>query len=153
MSTPVERTVADWHRFLAGEHPGGLDELLHDDVVFLSPIVFTPQEGKELTKLYLRGAGATFDVDADGDDASGDASTDQGDDTGFHYVKEIVGDRHAVLEFEVTVDGILVNGVDIITVDDAGKIVEFKVMIRPLKAIEVMHQRMRAALEAMGGTG
>ncbi len=139
MSSPIEKTLARWHRYLAGDLPGGLDQLLHDDVVFLSPIVFTPQEGKELTKLYLRGAGATFG----GDEAkpAGEPSP-----TSFHYVKEVVSGDHAVLEFETVVDGILVNGVDILTVDDNGKVVEFKVMLRPLKAIELMHVKMREAL-------
>lgn len=139
--------MAEWHRFLAGEHPGGLDELLHDDCVFLSPIVFTPQEGKELTTLYLRGAGATFAVDE-----LGGSSAPSGPGS-FHYVKEIVGDDHAVLEFEAEVDGITVNGIDMLTVDDDGKIVEFKVMLRPLKAIELMHRKMREALEALDGAG
>ena len=151
MPTPIERTVAEWHRFLAGERPGALDDLLHDDVVFLSPIVFTPQRGKELTKLYLRGAGASFGVDSLGE--SGGASAEASGSGAFHYVKEVVGDHHAVLEFEVVVDGIQVNGVDILTVDDDGKIVEFKVMLRPLKAIELMHRLMREAMAPLGGAG
>jgi hypothetical protein len=147
MTTPIEQTVADWHRFLDGDHPGGLDDLLHDDVVFLSPIVFTPQKGKDLTKLYLRGAGATFEVDALGDapKSSGGGS--------FHYVKKIVGDNQAALEFEAEVDGTVINGVDIMTVDDDGKIIEFKVMLRPLKAIQLMHRMMGEALEQMSGAG
>lgn len=145
MTTPIERTVAEWHRFLAGEHPGGLDDLLHDEVVFLSPIVFTPQRGKELTKLYLRGAGATFSVDDLG------ASSGPSGPGAFHYVKEIVSGAHAVLEFEVEVEGTVVNGIDMITVDDDGRIVEFKVMLRPLKAIELMHAKMREALELLDG--
>jgi hypothetical protein len=146
MSSPIDRTVADWHRFLAGDLPGGLDELLHDDVVFLSPIVFTPQEGKELTELYLRGASTSFG----GDEArpTGEASG-----TAFHYVKEVVSGDHAVLEFEAEIDGTVVNGVDIITVDGDGRIVEFKVMLRPLKAIELMHRKMRDALEALTDAG
>ena len=146
MTSPIEQTVVDWHRFLAGDFPGGLDELLHEDVVFLSPIVFTPQEGKALTKLYLRGAATSFG----GDDAQ---PTGASTDTSFHYVKEVVSGDHAVLEFESTIDGTVVNGVDILTVDEAGKIVEFKVMLRPLKAIELMHQKMRAALEVLSDQG
>lgn len=143
MSDPIEQTVADWHRFIRGELPGGLDQLLHDEVVFLSPIVFTPQEGRELTELYLRGAGVSF---------GGEAGDGPGPATGrsFHYVKEVVDGDHAVLEFEAEVDGIVVNGVDILTVDHDGRIVEFKVMLRPLKAIELMHARMREALAHLG---
>ena len=73
--------------------------------------------------------------------------------TGFRYVKRIVDGDHAVLEFETTMSGILVNGIDMITVDADGKIIEFKVMIRPLKAINVVHEQMRAALEASANHG
>lgn len=148
MSTPAERTVADWHRFLAGQLPGGLDELLHDDCTFLSPIVFTPQEGKELTKLYLRGASATFGGSG-GAEPDGGPAVATGSPGAFHYVTEVVGEHHAVLEFEVEVDGVLVNGVDMLTVDDDGKITAFKVMLRPLKAIQLMHRKMREALEVL----
>lgn len=147
MSTPAERAVADWHLFLAGKHPGGLDELLHDDVVFYSPVVFAPQHGKDLATMYLRGAGATFG-------GSGDTPVDGSSEGGFHYIKEVVAGSHAVLEFEVVVDGVVMNGVDILTVDDDGKITEFKVMMRPMKAIELMRQKMGevlAALQADGG--
>ena len=115
--------------------------MLHDDCVFLSPIVFTPQRGKELTKLYLRGASSTFG--GDGDSLTPEQSGTPG---AFRYATEVVGEHNAVLEFEVEVDGILVNGVDMLTVDDDGKITEFKVMLRPLKAIELMHRKMGEAL-------
>lgn len=150
MSTPAERAVADWHRFLAGEHPGGLDALLHDDVVFLSPIVFTPQRGKALTTMYLRGASSTFGA---GPESTGGASGDTGAPGAFHYVTEVVGEHHAVLEFEVEVEGITVNGVDMLTVDDDARITEFKVMLRPLKAINLMHRKMGEALALMEAAG
>lgn len=140
----IEKVVENWHRHLRGEFPGGLDELLADDVVFWSPIVFSPQKGKDLTKLYLSAAGNTF---SGGDTASDlKAATERG----FHYVKEIVGPGpHAMLEFETELEGILVNGVDILTCNEAGRISEFKVMIRPLKAINLMHRQMKAMLEKM----
>lgn len=142
----IEQTIANWHAHLRGEFPGGLDELLADDVVFLSPIVFTPQEGKDLTAMYLSAAGATFT----GDEPEGFAADGPGDGTGsFHYVKEVMSGNTAVLEFESTVDGVLVNGIDMITCDDAGRIIEFKVMLRPLKAINLMHARMKAMIEQM----
>lgn len=157
MSTPAARAVADWHRFLAGELPGGLDVLLHEECRFSSPIVFRPVEGRELTKLYLRGAGSTFGGSGGG---SGGEGSGTGEDppveespTGFHYVTEVVGEHHAVLEFEVEVDGVLVNGVDMFTVDDDATITHFKVMIRPLKAIELMHAKMRAYLEQVSPPG
>lgn len=146
-----------WFAHLRGELPGGLDELLHDDCVFLSPIVFTPQRGKELTKAYLGAAGQTFGGD-DHDEvelAEGRGATDGGDDHGggFHYVKVVASGDHAVLEFETTMGGTYVNGVDIITFDADGKIVEFKVMIRPLQAVNEVHARMKAMLEQMSAAG
>ena len=142
----IEQTIANWHAHLKGELPGGLDTLLADDVVFLSPIVFTPQGGKDLTTMYLSAAGATFT----GDEPSVFSADGPGDGIGsFHYVKEVMSGNTAVLEFESTVDGILINGIDMITCDDEGKIIEFKVMLRPLKAINLMHAKMKAMIEQM----
>jgi hypothetical protein len=148
---PIEVCIDRWHRFLRGELPGGLDELLHDDVVFLSPVVFTPQRGKDITTLYLTAAGATFgggpDALAPGD---GDGS---GNGLGkLRYVAETMRRHRAVLEFETEMDGKYVNGVDMITCDDDAKIVEFKVMIRPLQAINAVHEAMKAMLERMAPT-
>jgi hypothetical protein len=142
----IHAVIDNWHAHLRGEFPGGLDELLHDDCVFLSPIVFTPQRGKELTKLYLAAAGNVLPGESDGQTPT--PATD-GADGKFRYVKKVLDGNHAVLEFETTVDGIAVNGVDIITCDDDGKIIEFKVMIRPLKAINKVHENMKAMLEKM----
>jgi hypothetical protein len=136
----IETCIARWHQHLRGELPGGLDELLHDDVVFLSPVVFTPQRGKDVTKLYLEAAGATFGGGSGGGD---------GGSGGLRYVAETMSGNRAVLEFETEMGGKYVNGVDIITCDDDGKIVEFKVMIRPLQAINAVHEAMRAMLEQM----
>ena len=66
----------------------------------------------------------------------------------FRYVRELTGRRDAALEFEVEIDGIEVNGVDMITWNDDGRIVEFKVFVRPLKAINLVHQKMAAMLQA-----
>jgi hypothetical protein len=134
--------MKNWHRHLKGELPGGLDELLADDCVFHSPIVFTPQKGKDLTKLYLGAAGNTFSGE-NKEKAPGTADSD------FRYTKEVLCGDHAVLEFESEIDGKYINGVDIITFNDAGKIVEFKVMIRPLQAINLMHEKMKAMLAQM----
>jgi len=150
----IEATIARWHQFLRGELPGGLDELLHDDVVFLSPIVFSPQRGKELTTMYLQAAGATLGGGGDSTKL-GDTRTDAGAEgvgPKFRYVAEVMGGNRAVLEFESEVDGKYLNGVDIITCDDDGKIVEFKVMIRPLQAINAVHAAMKAMLEQMPAT-
>jgi hypothetical protein len=94
--------------------------------------VHTPQRGRELTKLYLTGAMHVLNKD-------------------FHYVKELVTPGHAVLEFVCDIDGISVNGVDIISFDSDGKIKEFKVMVRPLKAINLLHAKMREMLEHLSG--
>ena len=123
-------TLELWHDIVRKREPGRLDEVLAEDCVFLSPIVHTPQQGRDLTRFYLTGALNVFNES-------------------FEYVKEIVSPRHAVLEFTCDLDGIVVNGVDIMTFDDEGKIIEFKVMVRPLKAVNLLHAKMRAMLEQM----
>jgi hypothetical protein len=146
----IEQTVARWHQHLRGELPGGLDELLHDDVVFYSPIVFTPQRGKAVTKLYLEAAGQTLPGLERGDEpgeAGGEAPSSVAG--AFHYTKQVMSGDVAVLEFETSVEGKYVNGVDIIRCDDEGRIVEFRVMIRPLQAINLVHRQMAAMLESM----
>ena len=145
----IEDTVARWHQHLRGTLEGGLDELLADDVVFYSPIVFTPQEGKEMTKRYLQAAGATLGGD-DGDGIEDEGAGAGTSKTGFRYTKQVLAGDTAVLEFETSLEGKHVNGVDIIRCDDDGRIVEFRVMIRPLQAVNMVHEQMRAALEAMG---
>jgi len=142
----IHSVMDNWNAHLRGEFPGGLDELLHDDCVFWSPIVFSGQRGKELTKMYLGAAGNVLPGEESDKPA---AESDASDDGKFRYVKKVLDGNHAVLEFETTVDGIAVNGVDIMTCDDDGKIIEFKVMIRPLKAINKVHEQMGAMLEKM----
>lgn len=123
---PIER----WHDLVRTRDAAGLDALLAADVVFHSPVVHTPQAGKAITRRYLAAAFAVFF------------------DETFRYVREVRGERDAVLEFQVRIDGIEVNGVDMIRWDDAGRIVDFKVMLRPLKAVNLIHQRMAAMLQA-----
>jgi hypothetical protein len=122
--------ITTWHRLVKAQDPSGLDALLADDVVFISPVVHRPQSGKALAKAYL---GAAFPVFFN---------------PTFRYVREIIGAADAMLEFETEIDGVQVNGVDIIKWNAANEIVEFKVMVRPLKAINVVHQRMAAMLAA-----
>jgi len=126
-----DHPVTTWHRLVRSHDPSGLNDLLAEDAVFHSPVVHTPQRGRALTAAYLGAAFQVFFNDK------------------FRYVREIVGESDAVLEFETEIDGILVNGVDLIKWNPAGKISDFKVMIRPLKAINLIHQRMAAMLEAM----
>ena len=126
-----DHPVTTWHRLVRSHDPSGLNDLLAEDAVFHSPVVHTPQRGRALTAAYLGAAFQVFFNDK------------------FRYVREIVGESDAVLEFETEIDGVVVNGVDLIKWNAAGKITDFKVMIRPLKAINLIHQRMAAMLEAM----
>jgi len=119
-------------------------------------VVFTPQRGKTLTKMYLEAAGATLGGEPD-PEAPGSTGNNDGDSGGnkavggkFRYVSEVMSGNRAVLEFETEMSGMYINGVDLITCDDDGKIIEFKVMIRPLQAINTVHDAMRAMLEQMG---
>jgi hypothetical protein len=123
-------TLDIWHELVRTHNTAGLADLLADDAVFHSPVVHTPQIGKPITQQYLS---AAFHVLFN---------------PTFRYVREIVGPRDAVLEFQVEIDGISVNGVDLITWNEEGKISAFKVMLRPLKAINLIHQKMGALLQA-----
>lgn len=121
---PEDHPVARWHRVLAGREPAALPPLFAEDAVFLSPVVHTPQRGRPLVVAYLSAAFAVLGTPA------------------FRYRRELVGERDAVLEFETEIEGVAVNGVDMLRWDEAGRIVEFKVMVRPLKAIQAVHARM-----------
>lgn len=123
-------TLSTWHEVVKSRNTKGLNALLADDVVFYSPVVHTPQVGKPITVLYLTAALQVFFNQS------------------FKYVREIAGARDAVLEFQVEIEGISVNGVDMLKWNDEGKIIEFKVLIRPLKAINLIHQKMAAMLQA-----
>lgn len=124
------RTIETWRRLVADQDAAGVDSLLAENAVFHSPAVDTPQVGKAVTQQYLA---AAFDVFSNGS---------------FRYVREVVGERDAVLEFMAEIDGTTVNGVDMIRWNDEGQIVDFKVMLRPLKAVKVMHQRIAERLQA-----
>ncbi len=121
-------TLATWHHLVASRNVHGLDDLLADAVVFHSPVVHTPQVGKEIAIRFLAAAFQVFFNET------------------FRYVAEVTGPREAVLEFEVEIDGIVVNGVDMLKWEDDGRIVDFKVMIRPLKAVNLIHEKMAAML-------
>jgi SnoaL-like domain len=125
-------TVSTWHELVRSRNAEGLDSLLADSVVFHSPVVHTPQVGKAIVLKYLSAAFHVFFNDS------------------FRYVRELTDPHGAVLEFQVEIDGIDVNGVDLLKWDDEGRIVEFKVLIRPLKAINLIHQKMAAVLQANG---
>jgi hypothetical protein len=126
---PTRDPVACWLRIAHERDAEGLADLLADDVVFHSPVVHTPQRGKVVTTMYLLAALQVF----------GNPS--------FRYVREIRGGHDAVLEFELEIDGIRINGVDLLRWDDTGRVTDFKVMLRPLKAVHLIQQRMAAMLE------
>lgn len=125
-------TIDAWHQIIERRNPSGLDDVLAEDAVFHSPVVHTPQRGKALTKLYLAAAMMVLG----GSD--------------FEYVREVVGESDAILEFTCELDGIHINGVDMIHWDADGKIDDFKVMIRPLKAVNLLHRMMGQMLQQMG---
>ena len=127
-----ESALETWHRLVKTADAAGLPALLADDVVFHSPVVHTPQRGKAITAKYLTAALHVLNNDK------------------FTYLREIVGERDAMLEFATELDGIQVNGVDIIRWNDAGRIVDFKVMVRPLKAIDMLHRTMASMLQKLG---
>jgi hypothetical protein len=115
--------------------------------------VYTPQRGKAVTTLYLQAAAQTLPGEAPSageERAPGDAPLDG--ETGFRYTKKVLAGDTAVLEFETSVEGKYVNGVDIIRCNDAGRIVEFRVMIRPLQAVNLVHRQMAETLERMTPT-
>ena len=124
--------VDAWHELVRSRNAKGLDALLAEDVVFHSPVVHTPQVGKAVTLKYLTAAFHVFF------------------DESFRYVRELTGPNDAVLEFQVELDGIVVNGIDMLKWNDEGTLVEFKVMIRPLKAINLIHQKMATMLQSPG---
>ena len=128
MPLPIER----WHAIAKSRNIEGLSELLADEAVFESPVVHTPQVGKPITLKYLTAAMQVLNNDS------------------FEYLREWYGESSAVLEFQCSCDGIVINGVDMIEWNAAGRITHFKVMVRPLKAINALHTMMRKMLQQAG---
>ena len=127
----MDEVISNWHKVVKNHDNKLLKSMLDKDAVFYSPILFKAQKGRKMVMAYLLAAANMFEG------------------TNFHYVKEIVNEREAVLEFNAEIDGLLIDGVDIITCNEEGKITEFKVMLRPLKAIEKVGEKMKAQLENM----
>jgi hypothetical protein len=127
MDSPVER----WHEVVRTRNPALLNQLLTEDATFHSPVLFRAQQGKDLVALYLTGAMHVIANPA------------------FRYVREVSDGTTAVLEFETEIDDVHVNGVDIITFDEQGLISDFKVMLRPLKALNIVQQKMAELLEQL----
>lgn len=131
MNENMPQAMQIWHHSVTNRDASQLDTLLADDVVFHSPVVFTPQKGKMITKLYLMAALHVLGNDK------------------FRYVRELYGQNEAILEFETELDGLYLNGVDMIRWNDQNQIIDFKVMVRPLKAVNKIHQMMGAMLAQM----
>ena len=131
MTHAAPPTITAWHAYMQQADPALLDALLADDVVFESPVVHTPQAGKAKTTGYLLAAAQVL----------GNPS--------FRYLNEWYADGSAILEFACEIDGITINGVDMIWWREDGRITRFKVMVRPLKAINLLHQMMGAELTRM----
>ncbi len=122
-----------WHKVAMSKDYSAIAAILHDDCVFESPVVHTPQRGKDITAKYLTAAGHTL----------GNAA--------FSYVGEWHRENSAILEFQTEIDGIAINGIDMISCDDDGLITHFKVMVRPLKAVNMLHQKMGEMLQKLSG--
>ena len=129
MEQGVRDVIDRWYDMMSGSSHDGLFELLAEDCIFWSPVVHTPQRGRDITYLYLSAASQVFSDD-------------------FCYVSKMVDGSRAVLEFTCAIDDIQINGVDIIQVRDR-QISEFKVMVRPLKAVNKVHERMMRMLEKL----
>lgn len=130
MSSPAAKGLKRWHEVIEdGSDPAALAAIMREDAVFHSPVVHTPQEGRPIVVAYLSAAGQTLGNDS------------------FRYLREVVDGNTVVLEFATEMDGIKVNGIDMITFDDDGLIQDFKVMVRPLKAVNKVWEMMAAQLE------
>jgi ketosteroid isomerase-like protein len=127
----ISDTIATWHTLVENRDAKALEDILADNVVFHSPVVHTPQAGKPITTLYLTAALHTLNNDT------------------FKYLREVIQGNNAVLEFQTVIEGITINGVDMITWDVDGKITDFKVMLRPLKAVNLVHRMMGEMLQKM----
>ena len=125
----MPRPIEQWHQVVKSRDAAALKELLAEDVVFVSPVVHTPQAGRPITLAYLHAAMQVLNNPS------------------FHYLNQWYGPASAVLEFECEVEGITVNGIDMIHWNAAGHIDHFKVMVRPLKAVNKLHEMMGRALQ------
>jgi len=127
MGTMIQ-PISAWHEFAQSHDPAALSALLAEEVVFHSPVVYRPQPGKAITMGYLLAAVAVLGNES------------------FRYLREIIGEHHAALEFSSVIDGVEINGVDLIEWNEVGQIVDFKVMVRPLKAVNTLRELMAAKL-------
>tara|TARA_B100001173_G_scaffold276910_1_gene258053 strand:+ start:417 stop:812 length:396 start_codon:yes stop_codon:yes gene_type:complete len=129
--TQAKDLIHKWHEVINSDDMNALDNIIAEEAVFSSPVVFTPMEGKEITMMYLHAAGQSFNMEK------------------FKYTKEIHDGMNSVLEFETYIEDISVNGVDMIEWNQDGMISNFKVMIRPFKAVQKVQEKMVEALESL----
>lgn len=129
--TQAKDLIHKWHEVINSDDMNALDNIIAEEAVFSSPVVFTPMEGKEITMMYLHAAGQSFNMEK------------------FKYTKEIHDGMNSVLEFETYIEDISVNGVDMIEWNQDGMISNFKVMIRPFKAVQKVQEKMIEALESL----
>ena len=126
MNNPIQK----WHSVVKLRDYNTLTEIIHDDAIFYSPVVYTPQKGKDITLKYLIAASEVFNSSS------------------FKYDKEMIGENSASLEFSLTIDDTEINGIDLITWNNDGLITEFKVFIRPLQGVNLIHKMMQGMLES-----
>ena len=129
--TQAKDLIHKWHEVINSDDMNALDNIIAEEAVFSSPVIFTPMEGKEITMMYLHAAGQSFNMEK------------------FTYTKEIHDGMNSVLEFETYIEDISVNGVDMIEWNQDGMISNFKVMIRPFKAVQKVQEKMVEALESL----
>jgi len=120
----IEKAIKSWHQAIINISEDSLKTVLAEDVVFHSPVVHTPQKGKKTTSKYLVSALTVLN------------------NGGFEYCREVFNGQHAVLEFKTEIDGIVINGVDMISINEQGEICDFKVMIRPLQGVNIVHKKV-----------
>mgnify|MGYP002700101922 CR=1 FL=1 len=120
----IEKAIKSWHQAFINISNDTLENILSDDVIFHSPVVYTPQKGKKITSKYLVSALTVLNNGQ------------------FEYCREVLSGKHAVLEFKTEIDGIVINGVDMISINEQGEICDFKVMIRPLQAVNIVHKKV-----------
>ena len=126
----MQNPISKWHDVVSLRDYNMLTEIVDENCIFYSPVVFTPQRGKDITLKYLMAASEVFNA------------------SNFKYHKEIISNQHASLEFTLTLEDTEINGIDLITWNDDGLITEFKVFIRPLQGVNIIHKMMGNMLES-----
>ena len=120
-----------WHDFVINKNHDNLSDFIDENAILYSPIVFKPIEGNFMVSMYLMAAAKIIGNE------------------NFKYVREVCDDENAMLEFVTEIKGISVEGIDMIKFTKEGKLKEIKVMIRPLKAVNIVHQKMGEYLQKM----